>query len=72
MKSNFQYLILAFVVGVATSPLDNHSSGLFKRVLTKDNTCGLVGGGSNNGYTCDPNLAQGGPCCSTNGYCGKR
>ena len=33
--------------------------------LTPDNTCG-----GKNGYTCDPKLARGGPCCSTSGYCG--
>lgn len=33
--------------------------------LTPDNTCG-----GKNGYTCNPKLARGGPCCSTSGYCG--
>ena len=41
-----------------------------KRTLTPDNTCGNTANGANKGYTCDPNNAYGGPCCSSSGYCG--
>ena len=41
-----------------------------KRTVTPDNTCGNVAAGNNHGYTCDPNNAYGGPCCSQAGYCG--
>ena len=42
-----------------------------KRGLTPDNTCVLTGVGANKGLTCDPSFAQGGSCCSKNGWCGK-
>ena len=46
-------------------------SALVKRAVTPDNTCGLVNGGANNGYTCaGSNLPNGGQCCSASGYCG--
>ena len=37
-----------------------------KRTLTPDNTCG-----GTNAYTCNPNDAYGGRCCSASGWCGK-
>jgi len=40
------------------------------RALTPDNTCGNVANGNGNNYTCDPNAATGGGCCSSSGYCG--
>ena len=40
--------------------------------LTPDNTCGNVANGKNKGYTCDPSVSNGGPCCSSSGYCGSR
>lgn len=32
--------------------------------LTPDNTCGDIENGENNGYTCDSESKDGGPCCS--------
>lgn len=42
-----------------------------KRIVTPDNTCGNIANGNNKGYTCNPNDAYGGPCCSSSGYCGE-
>lgn len=43
---------------------------LSRRALSPDNTCGNLYNGNNNGYTCNPNAATGGACCSQYGYCG--
>ena len=43
---------------------------LSKRNMTPNNTCGNVFAGAGNNYTCDPNLAEGGGCCSQSGWCG--
>ena len=75
MQLNLRLLLL--VLGFAgisyalpTADIDFYGF-LDKRTLTPDNTCGDVSAGNNKGYTCNPNLPEGGNCCSANGYCGQ-
>ncbi|KAI9708175.1 MAG: hypothetical protein M1820_004129 [Bogoriella megaspora] len=39
---------------------------IYKRATSPDNICGA----SNSGFTCDPSSPNGGPCCSSHGFCG--
>lgn len=66
----YTYNALNFLLLAAPAFALPGQSPVEKRVLTPDNTCGNVANGNNHGYTCNPNDAYGGPCCSASGYCG--
>lgn len=68
MMSFAKASLLAFLPILALAHPGAHlfPNALDKRVLTPDNSCG----GTTNGYTCNPTAPQGGPCCSSSGFCG--
>lgn len=57
-------VVLLTLAGVVKSATDYYE-------YTKDNTCGIMGAGNNNGYRClDDSIPGMGSCCSSDGYCG--
>lgn len=74
MQLNLVNIVFGLAVAAVSSALpyedERFYSFLDKRAFSVDATCGNVGAGANKGLTCDPNLASGGGCCSTSGYCG--
>ena len=70
MKLNLLGLLLGLATPTIARIEKDWPVGLLQRGVTPDNTCGVVGAGMGNGYTCDPYLPLGGPCCSVSGYCG--
>ncbi|KAL8891130.1 MAG: hypothetical protein Q9215_001816 [Flavoplaca cf. flavocitrina] len=74
MHTSLAYIVLACAWAPTALGRPAEDSGLYhllqSRAPSPDNTCGNVFNGNNNGYTCDPNAANGGPCCSAYGYCG--
>ena len=58
--------MIAWIIGLAGLV----SASFVPIPITPDNSCGLVGAGNNNGYTCNPTALHVGHCCSQSGWCG--
>ena len=70
MKLNLLGLLLGLAMPSMAATKEDQAVGLLQRSITPDNTCGMLAAGNGHGYTCDPFLTLGGPCCSSSGYCG--
>ena len=57
--------LLVLITSVSAEHRPAKHADLHKRSTPPDNTCG-----PKNGFSCDPNSPNGGPCCSGSGYCG--
>jgi len=75
MQSRLFQVLAGFALASISCALPKEELGflsiLNERALTPDNTCGNVANGNGKNYTCDPNAANGGGCCSPSGYCGR-